>query len=377
MKWLSHASFVIVLIFVAGCGGSVSPDMALAQRSFYMGFTPWPYDATLEAYTTTYDKLNADGDMVDHQLMQGIPWEEAYNVTAYPTAVEADLNGRLSLTNPDKVIFLAIDSLNPARDGLANNWGANGEEPRSGEWVNRNFDSPEVIAAYVNFASDLIDRFQPAYFNYATEASELILKDLTTFTKFKVFAKEVYNRLKARYPDLKLLFSISLKSPGSSEMTLVKTNIADILQYVDVIGVSVYPYIFFNHADKGNPANLPANWLSQITDIAPGKPIVITETGWIAETLVLNLSNQNISITVNSNESDQKAYVTELLEESNRLGVEFVIWWSIIDFQALWNGALMQDEVAAIWRDIGLYDEQVQPRPGLSVWKSFLERERI
>jgi len=157
--------------------------------------------------------------MVDHQIMQGIPWEEAYTGTAYPSAVENDLNGRRSLTNPDKVIFLAIDSLNPARDGLANNWGANGEEPRSGAWT-------------------------------------MILKDLTTFNRFKDFARDVYTRLKVRYPDLKLLFSISLKSPGSSEMNLVKTNIADILQYVDVIGVSVYPYIFFNHADKGDPANL-------------------------------------------------------------------------------------------------------------------------
>jgi len=373
MKWLPLTSLFIVLMFSAGCGGTVAPDASLAQRSFYMGFTPWPYDATPTAFTTTYEKLNANGDMVDHQIMQGIPWEEAYTGTAYPSAVENDLNGRRSLTNPDKVIFLAIDSLNPARDGLANNWGASGEEPRSGAWTNRDFDSPEVIDAYVNFASDLIDRFQPAYFNYATEASELILKDLTTFNRFKDFARDVYTRLKVRYPDLKLLFSISLKSPGSSEMNLVKTNIADILQYVDVIGVSVYPYIFFNHADKGDPANLPANWLSQITDIAPGKPIVITETGWIAEDLVL----PTFGVSVSSNVTNQKAYVSELLEESNRLGVEFVIWWSIIDFQALWDGALMQDEVAAIWRDIGLYDEQVQPRPGLAVWQSFLARERI
>ena len=373
MKRLSLTSLAVVLLFVTGCGGTVPPDAGRVQRSFYMGFTPWPYDATPTAFTTTYEKLNANGDMVDHQIMQGIPWEEAYNGTAYPTAVENDLNGRLSLTNPDKVIFLAIDSLNPARDGLANNWGANGEEPRSGAWANRDFDSQEVIDAYVNFASDLIDRFQPAYFNYATEGSELILKDLTTFNRFKVFAREVYNRLKARYPDLKLLFSISLKSPGSDEMTSVKTNIADILDYVDVIGVSVYPYIFFNHADKGDPANLPDNWLSQITDIAPGKPIVVTETGWIAEDLIL----PTFGVNVPGNEGYQKAYVSKLLEESNRLGVEFVIWWSIIDFQALWDGALMQDEVAAIWRDIGLYDEQVQPRAGLSVWQSYLARERI
>ena len=56
--------------------------------------------------------------------------------------------------------------------------------------------------------------------------------------------------------------------------------------------------------------------------------------------------------------------------------MEFVIWWSLIDFQALWSGALGGDELAAIWRDTGLYDEQLQARPGLEVWQQYLQREK-
>ena len=338
-----------------------------------MGFTPWPYDATVDAINTTYAKIQAHGDIIDHQLMQGIPWDEAFNQTAYPQKVEDDIQARLSQTRADKAVFLAIDSLNGMRTALANNWGTTGEEPRTAPWDTRDFNSQEVITAYTSFALDMIDRFKPLYFNYATEASELILNDLATYNRFKEFAQAVYTNIKAVYPDLKLTVSVAMKSPGSSEMTLIKQQIADILPYVDVIGVSVYPYVFYNHAGREDPANLPADWLSQIRQVAPGKPVVITETGWIAERLQIPA----YGIDIAGSEALQQQYVETLLAESEQLGVEFVIWWSLIDFQALWEGALGSDDVAAIWRDIGLYDEQVQPRAALNAWQQYLDRKKI
>ncbi len=347
-----------------------APTPAADTRSYYMGFTPWPYDATTNAVNITYQKIQAHGDMLAHQIMQGIPWEAAYAQTAYPASIENELSSHLNQTLAGETIFLSLDSLDSSRTALANNWGINGEEARTGVWATRSFDDPAVITAYTNFALDLIDRFKPEYFNYGTEASELIRTDIDQYNKFKIFAQQVYANIKARYPDLKLMVSISLKSPSSSEMDQVKQNISGILPYVDVIGVSVYPYIFFNHADKGNPDNLPTDWLSQITSIAPGKPIAITETGWIAENLLIN----SFGVNVSSNETYQKKYVSRLLKESEQLQAEFVIWWSLIDFQVFWEGTLQRDDLAAIWRDIGLYDEQVQPREGLADWQQYQDR---
>jgi len=48
----------------------------------------------------------------------------------------------------------------------------------------------------------------------------------------------------------------------------------------------------------------------------------------------------------------------------------------LIDFQAFWEGVLGQDDLAAIWRDIGLYDEMVQERTGLTDWKQYLGRAK-
>ncbi|VAW92448.1 hypothetical protein MNBD_GAMMA23-419 [hydrothermal vent metagenome] len=368
----------ISVLFLSGCGGGSSspspqtPPVVEQTRSFYMGFTPWPYDATINAVNVTYQKIQQQGDLVHHQIMQGIPWDEAFNKAAYPQGVEDALTGRLNQTLAGTKVLLSIDSLDSTRKALANNWGNNGEEARPAPWDNRSFDNPDVITAYTNFALDLIARFNPTHFNYGTEASELILNDLAEYAKFKVFAEQVYKNIKLQYPNLKLMLSVGLKSPSSSEMNTIKQNLADILPYVDVLGVSVYPYIFFSHADKGNPDNLPSDWLSQVNQLAPSKPIAITETGWIAEDLVIPV----FSVNVASNEANQAKYVARLLDESNQLSAEFVIWWSAIDFQALWEGVLLKDDLAAIWRDIGLYDEQVQARSGLSEWQEYLARSK-
>lgn len=366
------ALFVGALL-LAACGGSSEPTGSPDTRSFYMGFTPWPYDSTVNAVNVTYQKIQQDGDIIHHQLMQGIPWDEAFNAVAYPAGVEGEIAFRLGQTVAGQTVLLSLDSLNLARSGLANNWADGGEEARTAPWDTREFDSPEVITAYTNFALDMIGRFNPAYFNFGTEASELIVNDIAQYNKFVTFAQQVSANIKAQYPNLKLMISVALKSPTSTEMDAIKTNIASVLPYIDVLGVSVYPYIFFSHADKGDPDNLPTDWLTQAQTLAAGKPIAITETGWIAEDLVIN----NFSVNVPSNETYQSQYVTRLLQESDQLSVEFVVWWSLIDFQAFWEGDLMQDDLAAIWRDIGLYDEMVQARAGLTTWKQYLDKPKI
>ena len=142
-----------------------------------------------------------------------------------------------------------------------------------------------------------------------------------------------------------------------------------IVEYVDVIGISIYPYVFFDHADKGNPDNLPENWLSQIEAVAAGKPLAITETGWIAERLTIPA----FSVDVVANEMDQDAYLQALFDEASNLELKFIIWFSIVDYDALWNGALGQDDVARIWRDTGLYDESLNPRMALARWQQKLD----
>ena len=336
-----------------------------AQRSFYMGFTPWPYAATVEAMDTTYRGIQENGDLIAHHLMEGVPWEAALNGEPLSSQIQSDVEGRLARTDVGKRIYLAADALNLERNGLALSWEESGSVQLSTPWDTRRFNDDAVIDAYAAYATALIEQFTPDYFCYASEASELILNDIDVYNDFIVFAEAVYSRLKTAYPELPFMISVALKSPGSTEARAIEAELPRLLDFVDIVGVSVYPYAFYTHEDRGNSDNLPSNWLSQIASFSGGKPTAITETGWIAEDLTIAAYNFDIEST----EVYQAEYVLRLLESAQSLSMVFVVWFTYADFDTLWTDTLAQDPLAAIWRDTGLLDGDLEPRAGLVVWQ--------
>ncbi|MBA3581441.1 MAG: hypothetical protein H0W44_03195 [Gammaproteobacteria bacterium] len=363
-------------LLLSGCNKDNSPPAPSpsppATRSFYMGFTPWPYEATITAIDDTYIRIQQRGDIVKHHLDSGIPWQAAYDKTTYPSEVENGIAARLVRTQSNKIIYLAIDPLNGARDDLAGDWNSSGtNQPRSGAWATRNLDDPEVIEAYTNFALNMITRFQPKYFDYGTEVSVLMLTEPAKFTQFVTFAAAVYSNIKAVHPQLPLIASISLNAPGSTEMQQVTTDFARITNYVDIVGISAYPYILYDPAYTANPNSLPSNWLTQIKSIVGNnKRLAISETGWIAQPLTIT----NYSYSEYSDANYQAAYIERVLTEAQSLGAEFVIWFALTDYDALWNTTLGQSDIGAIWRDTGLYDENILPRTGLNNWSAWLAK---
>ncbi len=337
-------------------------------RAFDLGFTTWPYDATVTAVNFVYTEIAARGDFVAHHIDSGIPWQAALDGTPYDPAVESEIQGRLDNTAVGQRAYLAISPFSTGRDGLAGNWGAATNEDLTAPWDTRDFSSPEVVTAYTNFARDMITRFQPTYFNLGIEASELLVNDLAEYDRYVAFATQVSATLRAEFPNLQLMVSVALKSPGSARANAIEANIGPLIDLVDVVGVSVYPYVFFDHADKGDPANLPADWFSQIQDIANGKPVAVAETAWIAERLDI----PTFSVDVAATAQNQADYLVELFAEAEAANAEFIVWWALVDFDALWDGVLGQDPLARIWRDTGLFDESLNPRSALDVWQQQL-----
>ncbi|MFQ5690352.1 MAG: hypothetical protein ACE5HQ_08785 [Gemmatimonadota bacterium] len=355
------------------CGGSTGPgDSArgpVPTRSFRMGFTPFPYAATPQAANDLYQKVRDNGDMIAHHLDGGIPWPEALAGTAYDPAVEAELTDRLARTDPSEPVYLAITPLNGTRDGLADYWGSSQGLPRPGPWAARNLASPEVIDAFVNYSLDLIDRFQPRWFNYGIEVSELAFNNSGEFDRLLTFASQVYPRIKAAHPELPTFVSLAMKAPDIARAFKLQLAWGALEPFSDYVGASVYPYIFFSQTN-GDPATLAADWLTQLRVLARGKPIVVAETAWIAEPLLIPEFGVNVA-AVPQNQSD---YVDRLLSEADALGAEFVVWFFAVDFDRLWEGLLGRDPVARIWRDTGLWDESLTARPALSAWRDWLIR---
>ena len=357
-------------------------------RPYLMGFTTWPYDITVEAVEDTYARILEHADLVTHHLMGGVPWQEALEGGGTYPNLEGHICGRLRLTFPDHdvdpdgdgvctrpdidgapYIYVAADSTDSLRTDLAEYWGASENEPRTGDWADRRFGDQEVVDAYITYALDVIDRFDPDYFTYATEISELVINDPDHFDEFVGFAEQVYDALKAEHPDLPLMVSVAVKLPGSEDAEAIAAAMADLMPYVDVLGVSAYPYAFFDHADRGDPANLPADWMSQILEIANGRPIAVTETGWIAEDLTI----ASFGYSEESSPENQAEFVRMLFAEAEALDALFVNWFTIADFDALWE-AINRDPLASIWRDTGLLDEELEPRPAMELWLEQLAR---
>ncbi|OHD16825.1 MAG: hypothetical protein A2087_12110 [Spirochaetes bacterium GWD1_61_31] len=343
-----------------------------------MGFTPWPYAPTQQAVNDVYSFINAEGDLVAHHFQQGIPYTaDTADFSSYHQSIQAEIDGRLAATASGKLMYLAIDSLNGARDDLADLWTDSGTAPRPAPWDSKGFDDPAVIAAYIEFSLTVLEKFRtaygtlPAYFNYGTEISDLMINDPAKFSAYTVFAREVYTNIKAACPSLKMMVSIALKTPGSAEMASAQAGFTRIRDYVDVVGISTYGYAFYGHADKGNPDNLPADWLTQILMIAPGKPYGVTETGWIAE----NLSIPAYGLAVAGSESWQNKYLARLFDEcNNQLQAELLIWFTAYDYDRLWSETLAGADLPKIWKDTGLVDEDFRERCALATWRNWLRR---
>jgi exo-beta-1,3-glucanase (GH17 family) len=160
------------------------------------------------------------------------------------------------------------------------------------------------------------------------------------------------------------MVGVALKSPQSEETQQIIAEMQDFIPYGDVMEASVYPYFFFQHENKGDPQNLPTDWLSQIQLMAGSTPVAATETGWIADDLVIETFGADVAASAENQDAD----VSELFYQASALNAEFVIWFSDVDFNIFWNDVLAQDPLAQIWRDTGLYDGEVNGRPRLDTW---------
>lgn len=351
------------------------PAFAAEDRWFRLGFTPFNYDITDEAQQEVYSLINPRQDVIAHHLDDGVPWPEAAAGDPYDPNVEANLGERLASTPPGMTIYLATTPLNSGRDGLADYWGKDANMPRPGPWADRTFDDPEVIEAYFNWCRDLIDRFQPLYFNYAIEANELARNAPEKWDALMTLVRAVYPKLKREYPKVQIFVSITLRDPGTSEWEDSKPFITEVMDHSQMMAVSTYRYIFGAGENKGDPSTLPPDWLSAAADLAPDKPFAIAETGWLAETLWV----PDWSLYVPGNPAWQNDYVTRLFTDANALNARFVIWFIPVDYDNLYNWMLLLGQATPtwlLWKDTGLWDGTVAPRPSLPTWEAWKARSR-
>ena len=352
------------------------PDFEIGEltvpesRPFLMGFAYQPYDWSEEAFTNTFDFVDTHGDIIMHYFDEGAPWEEAFLQKPYPANVEEDFERRLSNRREGQHVALMVNPLGLDRATLGGNWSIDHamdpakNQGRPGRWADKKLDDPDVIKAFGNFCENVIERFQPTYFFYAAEVNwSFTAVDDPQFQRFITFARAIYTRLKARYPELPI--SIELIIANEDFMRARVETMREQLKYSDLFGVSTYPYIVEASKDVvGDARKIPENWFSIVNELFPNKQMAVLETGFNAKGVAY------WDRRIPGNETSQDLYTRFLLSEAARLNFAFVSWWVHRDYDLLWEKMSVgrTDDAFSQWNGTGLQDGAGNPRKALVTW---------
>ncbi len=407
-------------------------------RSFYLGFTPSPYDlpsdmqGKMDVASYIDNKISTEADITAIHMDGGVPWVEAYTDTfqsselPYSGSLKAAwLNYKNRIPKTHKVL-VSISPLGIPRNLLAPYWGYGesfdytADYNRVGTgvyaddenrlppppWNSYNFDDMQVKVAFLNYAKRALQYFHPDYLCIAIEVSANQVSDYTRYPKFLELHKYVYQQLKLipEYSHVKILVSFSATSYMTDEygplvadwnvengVTWKYDEMAagirprliqgfkDILPYTDMIGLSLYP-----HFGKYNAYTLPASMYDGLYDMLAqagigNKPIAITESGYAAEQY-----NIFTLLFTGDHEKQDRYYKLLFYElEKHDTPVEFVISFKVRDSDQVWqrqkdagiNPTFL--EFYKYFRNIGLYTSDGLPRPAAATWNSEFALPRL
>ncbi len=380
--------FAVIVVCVAALAtaqpirpaGPAEPAAPIERtRSFFMGFTSFPYDFTAEAQADTYNFIEHNADLVTFHHDAGVPWPEALEgQNNYSPALLAQIDGEVANIRPGQTVYVSATPQSQQRAGqLANYFGDESNMPLPPGWENRTFDELEVILAYINWCRYLLGRFEPDYFAYGIESNAGFTGPGDPgFWQFLFLSEWVYTVLKTEYPQVTIFLTVQSNAGAATrEDFLAVTDI--LLDRSDIVGISTYPYIIPGHDAYSfytDPSELPGDLLTAITDLAPGKPMAITETGYIAEDLIIDEYGFNLAGTPEW----QGAYLEWLLPRLDEHNALFLVWFVPRDYDlGLERLASCGVEIPPpfyIWRDTGVLDGDGNTRPALTVWHRWLAR---
>jgi uncharacterized membrane protein len=346
----------------------VKVEKPTRERSFAMGFTSWPPDLTLSGAEEMWNFMSKHGDIMAFHIDRGMPWAEASNGEAFSAEFMEDWDFNIKNAPKNKQIYLALTPLNEGRDGIAPYIPGKNHESFPREWKNIGLYDEKVKNAYLTYATRAIEHYKPDYLAIGIEVNVLLTKDKKQWNEYKELHKYTYAELKKKYPHLPIFATFSINhlkgiESGSNEKEHVR-EIRSLLPYIDIVGISAYPYGWAFKSGVLRP--VPDNYF----DIALqfGKPIAIAETGMPTRDF------KSYGVNYKFSEGDQKQYIDMLLRKATEHDFIFVINWSTIDFDKLLLKLPKGDirDFATFFAYTGLQTSDGKDKAALEVWDNYL-----
>jgi hypothetical protein len=349
---------------------STAAAQVSASRPFRMGFSTWPYDLSLEAVSWTDRAIQAHGDIIEQHFEEGVPWPEALENKTYTLGMEKEIKTRVArMSGFHRVV--SINPINTGRTGLAPYRGDQSNMNLPPQWQHKRLNDPQVKAAYLQYVERIVGTMQPDYLLIGVEVNLLQRCKDTSWADYLELHKYIYQNIKVRHPSIPIMASVvsTCYFPGLSQeddATAQRSQLKNLLPYVDVLGFSVHPFMSAWTAEK-----VPdAKFFTELFALAQGKPFAITESSYPAQKWQIQSGNNTVRF--NGTIEKQAAFLKTMLDASATAGPRFVCWFCIRDYDQLWD-KLRQMSSLIVWRDTGLIDETGRPRMALAVWDSFFK----
>lgn len=339
----------------------------ISERPFYMGFTRWPPAATMEGISRMNQFIASHADLTAIQFDGGVPWSEALHGDPLPANVINEWKSARAAIPPNHMLLISITPLNWERNGLAPYWGTATSQPQPSPWDGYTLDHPDVKTAYLNYARQVLDYFHPDYLAIGIEVNVAQVHAPNVWNAYKDLHRSIYTALKADYPDLPIFATFTnthlIGLDGGDKMAQ-RGEIEALLPYVDLLGLSVYPYGWAYEDGKVDPP--PVDFFA--TALSFGKPIGVTESGVPSKSL--NVFGRSYEYT----EDYQARWINFLLSQANEHRFWFVVNWAAIDFDELLEAMPPGEarDFARFWANTGLERTDKCPKKALTIWDAYL-----
>lgn len=333
------------------------------------GFTPFPYDISLEAVQKTHATIAPHSTLWALHYDDGIPWKELLANAPLPPRLQQQWNDETRAIPKGHVLYVALAPLATDRKSLAPASDGKDKVEMPAELRTAPLDDARVKAAYLLYARRAVRQFKPRYLNIGIEAGQLMSRDMGRWPQFENLYFHVRDALKREFPALQIGISFGL---GTLRLEREAKAAKRLIARSDYVGLSFYPYASgfdekFGAPPYGNsptPWREPLKWVRAYTD----KPIAICETGYTTQDISLPAFGLNLK----GDTTMQAAYVRELFQIARRDRHAFVVWFLAIDYDKMYEKlkSAPGSEVLTLWRNIGLLDGNATPKPAWALWKA-------
>jgi len=221
-----------------------------------------------------------------------------------------------------------------------------------------NWTNEEAKSLYLKMLVNAADSLMPNYFFVGNEISFYWQQDSTDYLNWINFYQQAYDSIKTHSPESKVGTVFNFEHlAGVGVLTGFSTTYwgafhALDTSKIDILGLTVYPFFSYKTANE-----IPQDYLSPLFERLGDKPVVLTETGWPADSFIG---------TWTSSPQQQVDYVHKLFGILDGQNVEVVNWLFLNYVMDRSNNVHYK-----IFRSVALRDSLGNDRPALPAYLSY------